>query len=120
MGLFESGWLPTFSAILWPIRASMAQTLNIHLSPQLASFVRSRVESGAYASASEVVREALRWFAARGANGLGDIPSMYDLQEQAIDRETARAAIDRLRQLRAGTTLGPGLTVRDLRDDGRR
>jgi antitoxin ParD1/3/4 len=98
----------------------MAQTLNIHLSPQLANFVRSRVETGAYASASEVVREALRWFAARCANGHGDVPTLHDLQEQEIDRAEARAAIERLRQLRDGTTLGPGLTVRDLRDDGRR
>ncbi len=98
----------------------MAQTLNIHLSPQLASFVRKRVESGAYASASEVVREALRWFVAKCANGHGDVPSLHDIQEQEIDREEVRAAIERLRQLRVGTTLGPGLTVRELRDDGRR
>jgi putative addiction module CopG family antidote len=98
----------------------MAQTLNIHLSPQLASFVRARVESGAYASASEVVREALRWFIAKCANGQPDVPSLHDLQEQEIDREEVRTAIERLRQLRSGTTLGPGLTVRDLRDDGRR
>jgi antitoxin ParD1/3/4 len=34
--------------------------MNINLSPQLEEFVRQKVASGLYASASEVVREALR------------------------------------------------------------
>ena len=34
--------------------------LNINLTPQLADLVRSKVSSGLYNSASEVVREALR------------------------------------------------------------
>lgn len=34
--------------------------LNINLTPQLAELVRSKVSSGLYNSASEVVREALR------------------------------------------------------------
>jgi antitoxin ParD1/3/4 len=35
-------------------------TLNVSLTPELAAFVTSRVASGRYLSASEVVREALR------------------------------------------------------------
>jgi hypothetical protein len=35
-------------------------------------------------------------------------------------RATRAAAIDRLREVRKGVTLGPGLTVRDLIDEGRR
>lgn len=35
-------------------------TLNINLPPQLEEMVRRKVASGMYASASEVVREALR------------------------------------------------------------
>lgn len=35
-------------------------TLNISLTPRLEDFVHSRVTSGRYGSASEVVREALR------------------------------------------------------------
>lgn len=93
-------------------------TLNVSLSPQLASFVRSKVDSGAYASASEVIREALRWFAAHGATA--SVPTLLDVQEQQIDRGRARAAIERLRRLRPGTTLGSGLDVKDLRDEGRR
>jgi antitoxin ParD1/3/4 len=35
-------------------------TMNINLTPQLEELVRSKVTSGLYNSASEVVREALR------------------------------------------------------------
>jgi len=35
-------------------------TMNINLTPQLEQLVRSKVTSGLYNSASEVVREALR------------------------------------------------------------
>jgi antitoxin ParD1/3/4 len=35
-------------------------TMNINLSPQLEELVKSKVSSGLYSSASEVVREALR------------------------------------------------------------
>ncbi len=34
--------------------------LNVSLTPRLEQFVRAKVESGRYTSASEVVREALR------------------------------------------------------------
>jgi putative addiction module CopG family antidote len=96
----------------------MSQTFNINLSPRLADFVRERVESGAYASSSEVVREALRWFAARTDGA--EIPTLLDVQEQEIDRKVARSAIKRLRALRKGTKLGRGATLKSLRDDGRR
>ena len=36
------------------------EQMNISITPQLARYVRRRVESGRYNSASEVVREALR------------------------------------------------------------
>ncbi len=39
--------------------------LNVSLTPQLENFVRQKVESGLYGSASEVVREALRLLAER-------------------------------------------------------
>ena len=34
--------------------------MNVNLTPQLEELVRSKVDSGLYSSASEVVREALR------------------------------------------------------------
>jgi len=46
------------------IRHGVARWLmNVSLTPGLEQFVQSRVESGRYNSASEVVREALRLFA---------------------------------------------------------
>ena len=36
--------------------------MNVNLTPQLEELVRSKVASGMYTSASEVVREALRWY----------------------------------------------------------
>jgi antitoxin ParD1/3/4 len=35
-------------------------TINVSLTPELSAFVRKRVKSGHYQTASEVVREALR------------------------------------------------------------
>jgi putative addiction module CopG family antidote len=94
-------------------------TLNVSLSPQLTEFVREKVASGLYATASEVVREALRWFAASGGDPRR-APTLLDLQEQEIDRERARAAIARLRELRERSSLGGGATITELRDEGRR
>jgi antitoxin ParD1/3/4 len=52
-------------------------TLNVSLTPELEQFVSSRVASGRYTSASEVVRQGLRL-----------------LQEQEVDRQ---ATLERLR-----------------------
>jgi antitoxin ParD1/3/4 len=41
--------------------------MNVSLTPQLESFVRSKVESGRYGSSSEVVREGLRLLEERDA-----------------------------------------------------
>ena len=98
----------------------MAATLNISLSPQLAKFVRDKVESGVYTSASEVVREALRWFARHDSTAFGAVPSDLELQEQQIDRDRAHKAVKDLLRLRKGKKLGPGMTTKDLRDAGRR
>ena len=98
----------------------MAATLNISLSPQLAKFVREKVESGVYTSASEVVREALRWFARHDPTAFGAVPSDLELQEQKIDRDRAHKAVKDLLRLRKGKKVGPGMTTKDLRDAGRR
>lgn len=96
------------------------QTFNVALSPELANFVRERVDSGHYASASEVVREALRALAQPQQGPLaGAASDALAAQEAAIDRDRARAGIAALRRLRPGTTLGPDVTPRDLIDDGR-
>ena len=41
--------------------------MNVHLTDELERLVQSRVQSGRYNSASEVVREALRLLEERGA-----------------------------------------------------
>ena len=41
--------------------------MNVSLTPELESYARSKVESGRYRSASEVVREALRLLQERDA-----------------------------------------------------
>lgn len=99
---------------------SNSVTLNVSLSRQLANFVRAKVDSGAYSSASEVIREALRWFSARSGTAFPEVPTALDLQEQEIDRGSARSAIEQLLRFRVGKTLGPDVSVKDLRDDGQR
>ena len=39
--------------------------MNVSLTPELEKFVKDKVKSGMYASASEVVREGLRWLDVR-------------------------------------------------------
>lgn len=96
------------------------RTFNVSLSPELARFVRERVDSGLFTSASEVVREALRWFVEHTSVAGRTVPTLLDLQEAEVDRDRARRAVAGLRRLRRGTRLGPGLSVQELRDAGRR
>ena len=39
--------------------------MNVSLTPELEKFVKDKVKGGMYASASEVVREGLRWLEVR-------------------------------------------------------
>ena len=60
----------------------------------------------------------------KGVRGLAAL-TREDLEQivanDTPDRRAARAAaVDRLRELRKGVILGPGLTVPDLIDEGRR
>ncbi|CUW93740.1 type II toxin-antitoxin system ParD family antitoxin [Rhizobium pusense] len=45
--------------------------VTVSISPEQAARMREAVNCGAYASGSEVVREALRLWAASGAHGMG-------------------------------------------------
>lgn len=85
-------------------------TMNISLPADLVRFIRERVESGCYSSASEVIRDGLRLLQ-RSTNGVGP--------ENNADRARISAALDGLRRLAARQTLGEGLTTRDLVDEGR-
>ena len=69
--------------------------MNVSLTPELEQWVDERVRSGRYASASEVIREALR---------------LLEVQEAAKQRqlESVRQKIDRgLDQLKEGKGIGP-------------
>ena len=64
-------------------------TANISLTPELNAFVASRVASGRYQSASEVVREALRLLEERDATR---VRTLADLRrEVAIGLAQAKA-----------------------------
>lgn len=54
-------------------------TLNVSLTPELSRFVESRLRSGKYQSASEVVREALRLLESRERE---PIPSVEALKSE--------------------------------------
>jgi len=77
--------------------------MNVSLTPELESWVDERVRSGRYASASEVIREALRL-----------------LEEQELAKQqriaTVRQKIDRgLDQLKQGKGIGPEAARSQLR-----
>jgi antitoxin ParD1/3/4 len=57
--------------------------MNVSLTPELEEFVRSRVESGLYNSASEVIRDALRTAVRSDAEKKGI--SVSDLLSQSMD-----------------------------------
>lgn len=64
--------------------------MNVSLTPELENFVQSKVDSGLYTSASEVIRESLRL-----------MHTYDDLQKQRIDQ--LNQAIDiGLEQLKKG------------------
>ncbi len=64
--------------------------MNVNLTPQLEELVRSKVSSGLYTSASEVVREALRL-----------------MEEQDRLKELRREELRR--EVRAGKASGPSV-----------
>jgi antitoxin ParD1/3/4 len=89
--------------------------MNISLPPELARFVREKVESGLYSSASEVVREALRRLATPNRETATAGPS--------VDHAKVRAAIARLSEARdALASRGVSLSADEIRaaiDEGR-
>lgn len=55
------------------------QKISVSMTPQHAEILRDAVESGAYASGSEVIREAMRDWAAKWAQRRGDIAGMREM-----------------------------------------
>nr|BCT99362.1 type II toxin-antitoxin system ParD family antitoxin [uncultured bacterium] len=55
------------------------EKVSVSMSPQHAELLRDAVESGAYASGSEVVREAMRDWSAKWQQRRGDIQRLREL-----------------------------------------
>jgi plasmid stability protein len=82
-------------------------TITIDLAPELqAELARQAATHG----------HAIETYAASLLEEAVHIPS--GMQASALDKERARTAGERIRELRKGVTLG-GLTIRELIDEGR-
>ena len=79
--------------------------MNVSLTPQLETFVRSKVEAGRYTSSSEVVREALRL-----------LEQFEDVRQRKLDALNADLA-EAVRSLDRGE--GTPLDVAEIKREGR-
>ena len=68
------------------------EKLSIALTPEMASLVRGAVESGEYASNSEVVREALRAWEQRRALQQQDVEELRRLWAEGLASGAGRFA----------------------------
>lgn len=69
-------------------------TLHVSLTPELSRFVESRVRSGRYQSASEVVREALRLLEARAREPVPSVEALRDEIELGLDQLRRGESVD--------------------------
>ena len=60
------------------------EKLSVSLTPQHAEVLRDAVSSGAYATGSEVVREALRDWAAKWAQRKNDLLDLREMWQQGM------------------------------------
>lgn len=74
--------------------AATAEKISIALPPEMVALVRGAVETGEYASSSEVVRDALRdWTRKRSLQQQG-IEQLRQLWQEAINDKTPGVAAD--------------------------
>ena len=85
--------------------------MTITLSSDLEKLATEKVARGEFESVEAVVAEALRQFG---------VKCKADDGPPARTRANTRAAIQRIRRLRKGVTLGPGVTIKQLVEEGRR
>ena len=69
-------------------------TLNVSLTPELSRFVESRLKSGRYQSASEVVREALRLLEAREREPVPSVEALKAEIEVGLEQLRSGEAVD--------------------------
>ena len=62
--------------------------MNVHLTPELEQIVQSKVESGLYNSASEVIREALRQMEEKDALRALHLQSLRARMDQSLDQRS--------------------------------
>ncbi len=75
------------------------EKLSIALTPEMVAFVRDAVESGEYASSSEVIREALRDWKQKRLLQLQNIDELRHLWQEGIDSGPGQYdTIDALKQ----------------------
>ena len=75
------------------------EKLSIAVTPEMAAFVRNAVESGEYASSSEVIREALRDWKQKRLLQLQNIDELRHLWQQGIDSGSGQyGTIDAIKQ----------------------
>jgi len=94
--------------------------MSIEISPELEAALAGqarRAGLSVQAYVEGILTKAIRRPAGLTREDLERIAAENDTPERRADRA---AAIDQIRELRRGLTLGPGLTIRDLIDDGRR
>ncbi len=83
--------------------------MNVSLTPQLENFVRQKVESGLYGSASEVVREALRLLGERDSHLLA---LRQDIRDGLVSGSSAPLDIDAIKA-EGRRRLGRGQPIAD-------
>ena len=65
------------------------EKISVSMTPQHAKILRDAVESGAYASGSEVIREAMRDWAAKWAQRRTDIAKLREMWSEGKASGTA-------------------------------
>lgn len=69
-------------------------TVNISLTPELNSFIQTRVESGRYQTASEVVREGLRLLERQERSREDEVSALKARLERAAAQEQLGELLD--------------------------
>jgi len=85
--------------------------MNINLTPQLEEMVREKVSSGMYASASEVVREALRLMRKQDALRQGKLEELRSEVRKGLNSGPSEAwdaaSLKKKARMRLGTKSSP-------------
>ncbi len=70
--------------------ASGVERITIAITPEMAAMVREVVQSGEYASASEVVRDALRFWKAHQAAREREVETLRQLWREGVESGPSR------------------------------